>query len=164
MLTPVSVAVLRDIGRVYYEGKHESFSRGEEAVLPLWIAEALPSSLELREQTVKDHDIANYSISEESSRPSDLVPLKRTFYYEAAKLITRLRSSSDSKDLAKADRVEADLMALMKRRLNKIMRLAFLGAEVEDIADKLTPEEIALFLELKDSIEAWERGVALGRH
>lgn len=164
MLTPVSVAVLKDIGRVYYEGKHESFSRGEETILPLWIAETLPGSLELREPTIKDHDIANYSISEESSRPSDLVPLKRTFYYEATKLLTELRNSSDPKDLGKADRVEADLMALMKRRLNKIMRLAFLGAEIDDIADKLTPEEIALFLELKDSIEAWERGVALGRH
>ena len=164
MLTLVSVAVLRDVGRVYYEGKHESFTRGEEAVLPLWIAEALPEHLELREPMIRDHDIANYSISEESSRPSDLVPLKRTFYYEAAKLIMKLRSSGDPKDLAKADRVEADLVALMKRRLNKIMRLAFLGAEVEDIADKLTPEEVALFLELKDGIEAWERGVTLGRH
>ena len=163
-MTPVSVAVLRDIGRIYYDGKHESFSRGEEAVLPLWIAEALPDDLELREPMIRDHDIANYSISEESSRPSDLVPLKRTFYYEATKLIMKLRSSTDSKELAKADRVEADLMALIKRRLNKIMRLAFLGAEIEDIANKLTPEEVALFLELKDSIEAWERGVIVGRH
>ncbi len=164
MLTPVSVAVLKDIGRIYYDGRQESFSRGEEAVLPLWLVEALPESLEMREPTIKDHDIANYSISEESSRPSDLVPLKRTFYYEAARLITKLRDTGDPKDLAKADRIEADLIALMKRRLNKIMRLAFLGAEVDDIANKLTPEEIALFLELKDSIEAWERGVALGRH
>lgn len=162
MLTPVSVAVLKDIGRVYYEGRHETFSKGEEAVLPMWIARVLPENLELREPTVKDHDIANYSISEESSRPSDLVPLKRTFYYEAAKLITELRNSSDTRDMSKADRVEADLMALIKRRLNKIMRLAFLGAEIDDIADKLTPEEIALFLELKDSIETWERGVAVG--
>ena len=55
-LSPVRVAVLKDLGNVKVEGGSETFLRGDEASLPHWLARDLIKAgyVDLREQKLRD--------------------------------------------------------------------------------------------------------------
>ena len=166
LLSPVRVAVLRDLGKVRTESGWEVFNRGEEAFLPLWLAKELEKRgyVEIREGHLSEVDLAKYLIVERSLPRGKFQNLKDRFYLEARNLYRRLKSEIkekqlSAKDLLAAIKVEADLKDIISIRMNKIIQVALLGGKLEDFEEQLLLEEKILFNYAKDLFNVWFKEV-----
>ncbi len=166
LLTPVRVAVLKTIGKVRVEGRWESFEKGDEASLPLWLAEGLRMSgyVEPREQELTDSDVGKYLMVEKGLKSNEFTALRERFYLEARELLKRLREggTSKSEDVLRAIKLEGNLSDLLRIRVRKIVQIAFLGGKVEEFADRLLPEEVALFSLIREALIEWDKEVLRG--
>ncbi|MCD6084218.1 MAG: DNA replication complex GINS family protein [Desulfurococcales archaeon] len=166
LLSPVRVAVLRDLGRVRTEGGWEVFSRGEEAFLPLWLAKELERKgfVEIRETPLTEVDMAKYLIVERSHPRGKFQSLKERFYLEARELYRKLKAKIEekrmsAKDLLASIKVEADLQDIVNIRVSKIIQVALLGGKLEDFEEQLLLEEKVLFNCAKNLVDSWVREV-----
>ncbi len=163
MLSPVRVAVLRDLGRVRVEGGWETYQRGDEAGIPYWMATFLEKrgDVEVREPKLTDTDIGKYLMIERRMKGSSFHSLKERFYLEARELIRRLREEGreNPENVMKAVKVEGNLSDIVRIRLRKILNAAFLSTKIDEIVEKLLPEERGLLLELSAVIQKWFDGV-----
>ncbi|MCD6428466.1 MAG: hypothetical protein J7L12_02485 [Desulfurococcales archaeon] len=166
LLSPVRVAVLRDLGRIRTESGWETFNRGEEAFLPLWLAKDLEKRgfVEIRENPLSEVDLAKYLIVERGLPRGKFQNLRDRFYLEARDLYKRLKSRVqegrlNAKELLATIKVEADLKDIVSIRMNKIIQVALLGGKLEEFEEQLLLEEKVLFNYTKNLISMWYKEV-----
>ena len=163
LLSPVRVAVLKDLGKVHVEGVWETYQRGDEAGIPYWIAAFLEErgDVEIREPKLSETDIGKYLMIERRMRGSSFHTLKERFYLEAKELIKKLKEEGrkNPENIVKAVKVEGNLSDIVRIRLRKILNAAFLSTKIDEISEKLLPEERGLLLELSATIQRWFDGV-----
>ena len=166
LLSPVRVAVLKDLGRIRVEGGWETFVKGDEASIPLWLALALQDTgyVEIREQRVGDSDVGKHLMVERGLKGGEFQALKERFYLEVRELLKRMKneSATSPEEIIKLVKLESNLSDLLRIRLRKIVQISFLGAKPEDFMDKLLLEERVLFLVLRDVIREWSDEVLKG--
>ncbi|MEM4486464.1 MAG: hypothetical protein QW116_04400 [Zestosphaera sp.] len=167
-LSPVKVAVFRDLGRVSIGEGFEILTKGVEASLPLWLAEYLSKVglVEVKENSVGPQDVAMALINERESGDYEFTQLKPRFYPEVKRLLNRVReaSASDPEAALSLVKLESNFDDLIQYRLRKIMKLALLSKEdeLEEFMDKILLEEGALLRMLKSLVSGW-RGVMFER-
>lgn len=158
-LSPIRVAVLMDLGRVRVEGGWETFVKGDEASIPLWMALELEKKglVEIREQRVSDSDVGKHLMVERGLKGGEFQSLKERFYLEARKLLEKIKRKPDltPDEFFKLVKLESNLADLTRIRLRKIVQISFLGGKPEDFLDKLLLEERVLFIVLRDIIKEW---------
>ncbi|MCD6324549.1 MAG: DNA replication complex GINS family protein [Desulfurococcales archaeon] len=163
LLTPVRVAVLKSLGKVKVEGRWEAFEKGDEASLPLWLSEELRKLgyVDPREQELTDSDVGKYLMVEKGLKSNEFASLRERFYLEARELLKELREGAPkrSEDVLRAIKLEGNLSDLQRIRTRKIVQIAFLGGKVEEFADKLLPEERALFTLIREMLSEWSAEV-----
>ncbi len=163
LLSPVRVAVLRDLGKLRVEGEWETYQRGDEASIPYWIALLLEErgDVEVREPKLTDMDIGKYLMIERRMKGNSFHTLKERFYLEARELIRKLKEKGkkNPENIVKAVKVEGNLSDIVRIRLRKILNAAFLSTKIDEITEKLLPEERGLLLELSTTIQKWFEGV-----
>lgn len=167
-LSPVKVAVFRDLGRLSIGDGVETLGKGVEASLPLWLAEYLSREglVEVKESPVGPQDVAMALINERESGDYEFTRLKPRFYLEVKRLLSRVRevSASDPEAALSLVKLESNFDDLTQYRLRKIMKLALLSKEdeLEEFTDKILIEEGALLGMLKSLVSGW-RGVVFER-
>lgn len=166
LLSPVRVAVLRDLGRIRTEGGWETFNRGEEAFLPLWLAKSLEKKgfVEVRETPLSEVELAKYLIVERGLPRGKFQSLRERFYLEARDLYKKLKSRVsegrvNAKELLATIKVEADLKDIISIRMNKIIQVALLGGKLEEFEEQLLLEEKILFNHTKNLVSTWFKEV-----
>jgi len=164
LLSPVRVAVLKDLGKLRVEGGWETYQRGDEASIPYWMAVLLEErgDVEVREPKLTDTDIGKYLMIERRMKGNSFHSLKERFYLEARELIRRLKEEGreNPENIMKAVRVEGNLSDIVRIRLRKILNAAFLSTKIDEITERLLPEERGLLLELSTTIQKWFDEVA----
>ncbi len=159
MLSPIRVAVLRDLGKIRVEGGWETYQRGDEAGIPYWIATFLEKrgDVEIRETRLTDTDIGKYLMIERRIKGGSFHPLRERFYLEARELIRRLKKEGEGKpeNILRIVKAEGNLSDIVRIRLRKILSAAFLSTKIDEIIEKLLPEERGLLLELSIIIQKW---------
>ena len=158
-LSPARVAILRDLGRVRVEEGWETFVKGDEANLPLWLVRGLIKAgyVDLREQRLTDAEVGKYLMVEKSLKSSEFSPLKERFYMEVKELLKEFKESpiKTSEDALRKMRLESNVSDLVRIRLRKLVQIAFLKGEVSEFMDKVLPEEKVLLNALNDAISEW---------
>ena len=162
-LSPTRVAILKDLGRVRVEGGWETFAKGDEASLPLWLVKELIKAgyADLREQKLSDAEVGKYLMVEKSLKSGEFSPLKERFYMEVKELLKEFKESpiKTSEDALRKMRLESNVSDLVRIRLRKLVQIAFLKGEVSEFMDKILPEEKVLLNALSDVISEWLREV-----
>ncbi len=167
-LSPTKVAVFRDLGSVSFGEGYEILSRGAEASLPFWLAGYLSREglVEVKEGSVSVQDVAMALINERGGGDYEFTPLKPRFYLEVKSLLSRMReaSTSDPEAALSLVKLESNFDDLIQYRLRKIMRVALLSkeGELEELTEKILPEERALLRLLKSLVSGW-RGIVVER-
>jgi len=158
-LSPVKVAVLRDLGRVRIEGGWETFVKGDEANLPYWLAKELLRAgyVDLREQKITDTEVGKYLMIEKGLKSSEFTSLKERFYMEIKEILKNFKelSTKSSENVLRRMRFESNVSDLVRIRLRKLVQIAFLKEEVSEFLDKVLPEERLLLLTLNEFIGEW---------
>ncbi|MEO3992997.1 MAG: hypothetical protein QN229_01635 [Desulfurococcaceae archaeon TW002] len=160
-LSPVKVAVFRDLGKLTVGSSTELLSRGVEASIPFWLAELLSKdgSVEIKENMLEPREVAMALISERGSDEKDFAKLKSRFYLEIRKLIRKTREASTKEPEAAVSllKLESNLDDLIQYRLRKITKIAVLSTEgeIDEYLDKVLIEEGTLLKILKSIISGW---------
>ncbi len=158
-LSPIRVAILKDLGRIKVEEGWETFAKGDEASLPLWLVKELVKAgyADLREQKLTDAEVGKYLMVEKGLKGSEFSPLKERFYAEVKDLLSKFNELpiKSSEDALRKMRLESNVSDLVRIRLRKLVQIAFLKGEVGEFMDKVLPEEKVLLLTLSDVISEW---------
>jgi len=159
----VRVVVTKDLGKIIVDGKTFTLTKGIEAELPLWLAEALAEKgvINLAENTITIDELARVHFSVMNARsPADLEPLPSNFYYEAARYLSqlrdRIRKELDPKLLEERHKAQEYLAEIIDRRLSLILRSIKSPATIAEISSKLSKEEHFLLTTLNNIIDKWK--------
>ncbi len=164
-LSPVKVAVFRDLGKLTVGSSTELLSRGVEASIPLWLAELLSKdgSVEIKESMLDPREVAMALISEKGSGDKDFAKLKTRFYLEVRELMHRIREASAKEPEIAISllKLESNLDDLIQYRVRKITKIAVLSneEEINEYLDKVLIEEGVLLKILKSVISGWRLSV-----
>ncbi len=165
-LSPVKVAVFRDLGKLSVGESTELLSKGVEATIPFWLAELLSrdGSVEIKENTLETRDVAMALISEKGGGERDFTKLKPRFYPEARRLLSKVREASLKEPEAAVSliKLESNLDDLIQYRLRKLTKIAVLSREEEadEYMDKVLIEEAVFLKTLKALISEWRWAVS----
>lgn len=165
------VVVLEDY-RTSLKGSSGELVLRKGARLELTLAEAIPL---IRRGVVAVDSGRLYSLQElnklrwiESKDLSEVQRLDEDFYVKARLSITTMASGGDA---SRAELAKANLVDIVKLRLQKVLRAVAANAEPSrDFAERLTVEERALYISLCKLVSSWhssmvsfaERGDPLG--
>ncbi len=163
-VSPVKVAVLKDLGRFTWSEGSEILSKGSEASLPYWLAKVLSEGkyVDIREPTTTYQDVAKALVTEKSLKESEFSQLRSKFFVEVKDLFKLLKKESISNPdtaitLVKLESVSDDLIQL---RLRKLLRLVLLSRNnIDDYLDKVLPEERVLLMILHTLVSTWRKEV-----
>ncbi|MCS7107200.1 MAG: DNA replication complex GINS family protein [Acidilobaceae archaeon] len=157
----VKVMFIKDYPALPTPAGFMNVRRGDELELPRWQAKLLKAMgyADVREAPLDIGHINQQHFRERRGESAgQLVPLQSDFYSKAGELVALLNSmirenpsSAIIKDREGAERNIADLAEV---RLGKMLRLAQAGER--GVMDRMTPEEVALYLYMLEGIEAWK--------
>mgnify|MGYP001626155876 CR=1 FL=1 len=165
-LSPVKVAVFRDLGKLTVGDSTELLSKGVEALLPFWLAELLSKEgmVEIKENMLEARDVAMALISERGSGEKDFAKLKPRFYPEIRRLIRKMREASMKEPEAAVSllKLESNFDDLIQYRLRKLTKIAVLSTEeeIDEYLNKILIEESVLLKTLKSLISGWRWSVS----
>lgn len=165
-LSPVKVAVFRDLGKLVVGETTELLSRGVEASIPLWLAELLSREglVEIMENVLEPRDVAMALISERGSNEKDFARLRPRFYLEIRRLMHKIREASMKEPEAAVSllKLESNLDDLIQYRLRKLTKIAVLSTEeeIDEYLSKILVEEGVLLRNLKSLISGWRWSVS----
>ena len=164
-LSPVKVAVFRDLGKLTVGDSVELLSKGVEATLPFWLAELLSKEglVEIKENMLEIRDVVMALISEKGGEEKDFARLRPRFYPEIRRLMDKIREASLKEPEAAVSllKLESNLDDLIQYRLRKLTRIAVLSAEeeIDEYLSKILIEESIFLKILKSLISEWRRSV-----
>ena len=157
----VQVIVLQDIGPIYTPEGVVALSRGTEYALPRWIALELADKglVKLKDEEVGLEKLAKIAYNEESTlRKPVFTKISQYFYNMVVDEINRLyrRLEVERKPLILSDiqRIEDYIMRIGRIRIRKLIQLLFIEPP-QDIMTKLSEEEKALYMMLKNILGNW---------
>lgn len=163
-VSPVKVAVLKDLGKFTWSEGSEILSRGSEASLPYWLAKVLSEGgyVDIREPTTTYQDVAKALVTEKGLKESEFSQLRSRFFVEVKDLFKSLKKESVSNPdtaitLVKLESNSDDLIQL---RLRKLLRLVLLsGDNIDEYLDKVLPEERVLLTIVHTLVNIWRKKV-----
>ncbi len=162
---PVRVLVLRDKRIVLPSGTVE-LRRGEETDIPRRAALALAAEdvVEIREQVLGIEDLARIHFAETATRsPLEISRLPRGFYMQTREYLEslrkRLEKGLDPSIYEEKKKAEQFIYEIVSHRLSLILRLLQSGRKLAEVADRLQPEEQALYEALQGVVEEWWKRV-----
>ena len=157
----VQVIVLQDIGPIYTPEGVVVLSRGTEYALPRWIALDLADKglVKLKDEEIGLEKLAKIAYNEESTlRKPVFTKISQYFYNMVVDEINRLyrRLEVERKPLILSDiqRIEDYIMRIGRIRIRKLIQLLFIEPP-QDIMAKLSEEEKALYMMLKNVLGNW---------
>lgn len=157
----VQVIVLQDIGPIYTPEGVIILSRGTEYALPRWIALELTDKglVKLKNEELGLEKLAKIAYNEESTlRKPVFTKISQYFYNIVADEINRLyrRLEAERKPMILSDiqKTEDYIMRIGRIRIRKLIQLLFIEPP-QDIIAKLSEEEKALYMLLKNILSHW---------
>ncbi|MDT7876106.1 MAG: hypothetical protein RXR59_06280 [Sulfolobus sp.] len=154
--TKKKIMVLDDWGP-FDDGFEEiSLSKGSEDEAHLWLAETLENKNVARILDVVTLDELGKILFQERqtvSTPASLVKLPKDFYQRVKILRNNLKNSRDLSALDQLRKVDQFINEIVSIRIRKIIQLAFLGINDQNVLDRMTGEEILVFKMVKYVIE-----------
>jgi DNA replication initiation complex subunit (GINS family) len=90
--------------------------------------------------------------------------LPRIFYFQLRRLLKELKSQ-EAKDRAKGrdlDKAVSLAQDIVNIRVKKIASLSASGEQTTELTSNLTAEELALYQNIRESVEKWKKDI-LGR-
>ncbi len=164
---PVRILVLRDRRITLPSGALE-LRKGEEIDVPRRVALALVDEgvAEIRDQGLSLEELARIHFTETNTRsPLEIPRLPRDFYMQAReyleRLDERLSAKVDPEAYEERRKAERFIYEIVAHRLGLILRLLQGGRKPGEIADRLLPEEQALYEALQEVLNEW-RGRVVG--
>lgn len=160
----VRVEVVRDHEPIVYDNEKYELIKGTEIDLPRWIAYELASRniVVVREEPeITIEDLSKYLFLETRSikTPSALQRIPRDFYPKLRSLIKKLKDKLGKEfnvqALEEYHKVERYSMEIVRSRLSKIVAAVQSPRELRDVIEKMTPEERALYIFLRETINYW---------
>lgn len=164
-LNPISVVVLRNIGRIPFVDVE--LIRGAEVEMPRWLAEILEARglVEVRRDIRGSSDVNKIRFSEEdlarrSSASLSKVPLD--FYISVERLLRdlgeRVRRGGSPEDLRELEAISRSINRLLSIRVQKILLASILHTErSQDFEKSLSIEEKVLYRLVDDDVKYWLR-------
>ena len=163
LMKPVSVAVMKSVGRVPVV--EEELVRGTEVRLPLWLAIELEKEgvVEIREPGIKEGELRRVKFIQ-MQQGETLVKLDEFFYIRAKRWLKELeeegRKRFDVAALTVVEKARRDLHDLYRVRLNKIIMSTVLG-HLQSVEKSLSNEERLLARVLEHSLKEWAKYLGL---
>lgn len=133
-----------------------SLTKGSEDEIRSWLA------IELQKQntvkiidTVTVEELGRILFQERQTinTPASIVKLPKDFYYRVLNLFETLKEKSDLESLEQLRKAKQLLNDIIAIRIRKIIQLAYLGITDQSLLDKLTPEEILVYKNIRNGIE-----------
>ncbi|MEN2999905.1 MAG: GINS complex subunit Sld5 [Acidilobaceae archaeon] len=135
--------------------------RGDELELPRWQAKLLKAMgyADIREAPLDIGHINQQHFRERRGESAgQLVSLQPDFYLKAGELVALLnsliRENPSAAIIRDREGAERNIVDLADVRLGKMLRLAQAGER--GVMERMTPEEIALYLHLLEGVDAWK--------
>ena len=166
---PVRVEVIKDHEPIIYDDEKYELVKGTEIDLPRWIAYELEAKnvVVVREEPqITIEDLSRYLFLESRSlkTPSALQKIPKDFYPKLRLLIkrlkTRLSKEFDMRALEEYHKIERYSMEIIRSRLSKIIAAIQSPIELREAIERMTPEERALYVFLRETINYWVERVA----
>lgn len=163
----VSVIVLRDAGSIYVGDKVINLVRGVEQAIPLWAARKLAEKgiVKLKEDGIDTSKLSKLVFLEEGERRKlDFQKVSPYIYnmakYEIEQLKKEIMRSMDTSRIRELDKTIDGFSRLFSIRLKKILQLIPISPPQEILA-KLSEEEKAIYIILKEVVEAWRQALSI---
>ncbi|MFP3144564.1 MAG: GINS complex subunit Sld5 [Caldisphaera sp.] len=138
--------------------------KGDEIDIPMWQAEYLKSIgvADIKDEEVDINYINTYHFREKKNQaPNQLTSLPQDFYIKIGNLIKNLDNAiaKTPTHMLINDRevAEKNFIELSENRLLKIIRLSQTNGD--DLKDRMTPEEVLVYVMIKDIISSWKNYV-----
>lgn len=143
------------------------YRQGQEVELPLWIATHFVQSgyAKFRDEDQLTLNTLSTTHYKETLPGSRQIPkLAKNFYFQVRRLIKDLKAQetkdrSKGRDFDKAISLSRDIVNI---RVKKIASLSASGEQPTELTTNLTAEELALYQNLRNTIESWRKDI-LGR-
>lgn len=158
----VSVVALKTLQDLRIDGISIQLIEGQEAKLPLWIAEILEQEQyvkQIAEEMISPRAIKELVHKEQENRAVN--PVDSLLFRRVRKYIEELRNKSTSSALRKLTSIEGNFHTLMRLRFRKIMQYAAGGQLDHKGRNSLSAEELWLYQQLYDIFEIYTKTTGL---
>lgn len=156
LLHKKKVMVLDDWGP-FDDGFGEiSLSKGSEDEVQAWLANELQKNLLVKiidSMSLEELGRILFQERQNINAPASLVKLPKDFYYRILNLLNDLKSKNDIEALEQLRKARQLINEIVSIRIRKIIQLAFLGVSDQNLLERLTPEEILVYKNIRDTIE-----------
>ena len=156
LLNNIKVAVEKDIedNPILKEHGINKARRGETIEVPRWIAEELEEEglVKLLEEGF-EVELFRVLNREKLQGMYQLSPVKADFYLKLRRYLINLRKRKKEA----FDRFRIYAQDFIKIRLSKVLSLAISSTNIEQATSNMTPEEIALYKEVKEIADLWKK-------
>ncbi|MEM2203198.1 MAG: hypothetical protein QXI22_02465 [Sulfolobales archaeon] len=166
-LAPVSVAVLRSIGKTPFTDVE--LIRGSEVEIPRWAAEVLEKMgyVEVKREVGSSSDVNRIRFAEEDHARRGGLSISKIpgdFYIEVGRIIRELsekiKKGGSPSDIVELDRITRALDRIVSIRLQKILMASILHSERSgDFEKNLSFEEKTLYRIIDSDVKHWLRTV-----
>ncbi|AHC51242.1 hypothetical protein SUSAZ_04115 [Sulfolobus acidocaldarius SUSAZ] len=150
------VMVLEDWGPFDNGTKESILNKGTEDEIELWLANILQDRgiVKMIDMvTIDELGKILFQEKQTASVPASLIKLPKDFYFKVRTLFNELKKKNDVATYENIKKAYQMLSEIMSIRIRKIIQLAYLNVEDENLMDRMTTEEILLYKNIKYAIE-----------
>jgi len=130
--------------------------KGSQDELPYWLASVLERKNIVKiEEEVSIEDLGRILFQEKQSAntSASLIPLSKDFFFKVKSYIDILNRENNIDNIDKIRKTRNILNEIYKIRSRKVMQLAFLEIEDQNLINNMTEEELLIYNTIKELIK-----------
>ncbi len=149
------VIVLEDSGQIDLGFSQVSLYKGSEDEVPLWLARELEKSGKAKVNKLSLEDLGRLLFQEKQNVnvPASILKLDKDFYLLSKFIEAELKGSSSLEDLEKLKRYYSIIKELSTIRLRKIIQLALLNINEQNLISRMSREEYLVYQTVSEIIK-----------